>query len=359
MDYSESIILFLLSFSVSTIISRLIIVTEWIHYEYTHDTNINMVHKHHLPVPRIGGIAILSGMIAGIAYLTGNYEGNVEWLWWLSMAATPVFLGGIIEDIVNGVSEHWRLLLSFISAAIIVVSLDLQLNSIGWEWFDSTILGNYTVSLILTIFMVGGITQATNIIDGFNGLLLGFSSIALIAIAYVLIQVNDYLLLKLVLVVLGSLLGLFLFNFPSGRIFTGDGGAYLIGFLLAVISLAAVQRNSEISPWLPLLIMIYPVVEVLFSIYRKKFLLGISPFSPDRAHLHILVYRRISRKLPGVAGNHPNSVTSMIIWLFSLLAVAPAIVFWNSPLILIICLVTFSILYILIYSKLSCYSNKQ
>ena len=76
-------------------------------------------------------------------------------------------------------------------------------------------------------------------------------------------------------------------NFPSGSLFAGDSGAYLIGFLIALVSVLLVTRNPQVSAWCPMLLAVYPVWETLFSIYRKKFLRGRSPNMPDGLHLHI------------------------------------------------------------------------
>ena len=94
---------------------------------------------------------------------------------------------------------------------------------------------------------------------------------------------------------LGALLGFLVFNYPSGRIFMGDGGAYLLGFWLGELSVLLVVRNPDVSPWFPIVLLAYPVVETLFSIYRRKFLQGRSAGRPDAMHLHQLIYRRLAR----------------------------------------------------------------
>ncbi|MBT4129632.1 MAG: hypothetical protein HOE44_02810 [Candidatus Marinimicrobia bacterium] len=349
---SEITLMFLLSFFVTVSISWLILVTEEIHYEYTHDLNSNNVHQHHSPVPRIGGLAILLGAVTGSIYLyiiEAEHTLPIIWIW---VAIIPAFLGGFIEDFTQNVSPHIRLTLTFLSGLIICSQGDLTLNSIGWGWFDQNILSNQLLSILLTAFMISGASQATNIIDGFNGLLSGFSIIALIAFAIVLIQVGDHELLALTFILMGTLSGFSLFNFPSGKIFAGDGGAYLIGFLLAALSLLAIKRNNEISPWFPLLVMIYPVFEVLFSIYRKKFIHKISPYTADRIHLHILVYRKFSQTLPGILGNHPNPTTAILMWGLSMVGVLPAVIWWDQSSWLITWITAFCIIYTYLYQHI-------
>jgi len=159
-------------------------------------------------------------------------------------------------------------------------------------------------------------------------LLIGYSLLATATFGWVSYQVGDLTLLSTIFILSGSLAGLFFFNFPNSRIFTGDSGAYLIGFLLALISLLLLKRNPEVSPWFPLLVMAYPVFETVFSIYRKKFLRGISPGIPDSIHLHMLVHKRVVPRLGSFARQHPNPATSPIIWLFSLISIVTAFLWW-------------------------------
>ena len=91
-------------------------------------------------------------------------------------------------------------------------------------------------------------------------------------------------------------LGFLLWNWPRGLIFLGDGGAYFIGYLVAVLSFLLVARHrGVVTPWYPFLLFIYPVFETLFSIWRRKVVRGASPGLPDGLHLHQLVFRRLVR----------------------------------------------------------------
>ena len=96
-------------------------------------------------------------------------------------------------------------------------------------------------------------------------------------------------------------------NYPRGRIFLGDGGAYLVGLVLAVLSVLLVHRNSGVSPWFPLVLLAYPIWETLFSMYRRK-ARGHSTGRADALHLHSLVYRRVVR-WRGFAGKPSDYVT--------------------------------------------------
>jgi UDP-GlcNAc:undecaprenyl-phosphate/decaprenyl-phosphate GlcNAc-1-phosphate transferase len=213
----------------------------------------------------------------------------------------------------KSVSVRNRLLLTLLSTSIAFYELELGIKSIDWTWFDKTILAFPGVSLALTLLSAGGLAHAANIIDGFNGLLLGYALLSLAVFGSVSYEVDDLTLLSTILNFTGLLLGLFLFNFPKGHLFTGDGVAYLIGFLLAMISLLIQKRNPEVSPWFSLLVVIYPVLETLFSIYRKNYLRGMSPGIPDGIHLHMLVYKQIVPRFGAFVRKHLNPGTSVII----------------------------------------------
>jgi UDP-N-acetylmuramyl pentapeptide phosphotransferase/UDP-N-acetylglucosamine-1-phosphate transferase len=100
-------------------------------------------------------------------------------------------------------------------------------------------------------------------------------------------------LLYLSLTLTFALIGFFFWNLPFGYIFLGDGGAYLLGFLAGLLGVLVVERHPEVSPWFPLLLLLYPIYETIFSIIRKKFMRNASPFEPDPIHLHMLFYKRL------------------------------------------------------------------
>jgi len=347
------VIYFLIAFIISILTAWLIIHTEHFHYVHTHDHDCNGVQKfHEEPVPRIGGLAVLIGLIAGCFYLGVHRSSIREFLFWIGLASIPVFMGGFIEDITKKVSPGVRLGLSFISAAIAFFFLDVSFINTNWDWLDQNVLSLPSIAFFLTLLAVGGITNGTNIIDGFNGLLLGYSLLALSALGWVSFAVNDIDMFYITLVFTGSIFGLFIYNFPRGRIFTGDGGAYLIGFLLVILSFIAVKRNPEISSWFPFLILIHPIFETLFSIYRRSILRGKSPFQPDDIHLHTLIHRRVIPQLGTVAKKHHNPITSVLVWAVVLLSVLPSLFFWNNSYLLIISMVLYCCVYVWLYIRI-------
>ena len=117
-------------------------------------------------------------------------------------------------------------------------------------------------------------------------------------------QVGDDLVFGLAVLYGALVLGFFLVNFPFGKIFLGDGGAYFAGFLLAALGVLLPARNPEVSAWAAILICAYPVIETLASMRRKARRKGHSVGQPDRVHFHMLAHRRYARRI--VAGARPR-----------------------------------------------------
>ena len=150
------------------------------------------------------------------------------------------------------------------------------------------------------------------------------------------------------LVLAGATVGFLLWNYPKGLIFAGDGGAYLWGMVLGICSIQLVQRHPMVSPWFPILLLIYPTWETLFSMYRKV-ARGQSPSLADALHFHQLIYRRVVRQVfhDDTARRMltRNNRTSPWLWGFTILTVVPAVLFWRSTAIL----AAFTLLFIVSY----------
>ena len=293
--------------------------------------------------PRIGGVAILAGLIVGLALLASHgYLLGREALY-LVLCILPVFAVGLAEDLTKRVSPRARLLGSFVAAGLAFWLLDAQLSRLDIPGID--LLFRVTpIALLVSVICMGGVAHAVNIIDGYNGLAAGVGIIILGGLGFIGYQAHDMLIFSMCAVSVGALFGFLIVNFPSGSLFAGDSGAYLIGFLIALVSVLLVARNPSVSAWCPMLLAIYPVWETLFSIYRKKFLRGGSPNVPDGLHLHMLVYKRLVRFGAGqVLATHRtsrNSQTSPYLWLLTSVSVMPATLFWKStPLLVAFCVV--------------------
>jgi UDP-GlcNAc:undecaprenyl-phosphate/decaprenyl-phosphate GlcNAc-1-phosphate transferase len=248
-----------------------------------------------------------------------------------------------------------RLLLTMASGAVAAWLLHAILPRLDLPGIDAA-LQWLPFAIALTVFAVGGVANSINIIDGYNGLAGGFAIIVLAAMAWVAGQVGDMLVMSAALAMAGAVLGFLVWNWPGGRIFLGDGGAYLLGFLLAELAVLLVVRNPQVSPWFPLLLLIYPIFETLYTMFRRKAMHGASPGEPDDKHLHQLVFKRIvrhDRKLDHAAAQlRRNSQVAKFFWGPAIVLALLACVFWRSTETLMSLAIAYCVLYIVTYHGL-------
>jgi UDP-N-acetylmuramyl pentapeptide phosphotransferase/UDP-N-acetylglucosamine-1-phosphate transferase len=309
---------------------------------------------HAQPTPRIGGVAIAVGLLVAYVFdrLVNPDQNVISQFGLLMLAAIPAFAGGLVEDLTKRVSVSKRLVLSMVSAGIGAWLLGAIVTHLGIAPLD-WLLQWPIVAIVLTLFAVGGVVNAINIIDGFNGIVSGFAGFMLAAIALVSFELQDYFLLNASLALLGALLGFLLWNYPHGKIFLGDGGSYLIGFWLAELAVLIVARHPEVSPWFAALLLVHPVCETLFSIYRRKFLHGKSPWHPDGMHLHTLIFRRLNhRQWASSDPRHKvqcNSMTAPYFWFLKAVTALLAVLFWDNSTLLILATLAFVFVYVWLY----------
>jgi len=304
---------------------------------------------HAAPTPRIGGIAVALGIVAGTA-VCGFATGRMT-LWLLLLCVAPAFVWGLIEDLSKRGVVLPRLALPAMAGALGFVLLDARLTQLALPGIDD-VLTVHALAFLVTVFAVTGVTHAINVVDGLNGLAGVTSVLGALGLAIVAKIVGDDFVFAAASVLAAGVAGFLLVNYPSGRIFLGDGGAYLIGLLLAELSVLLVQRNSEVSPWFPLLLLAYPIWETLFSMYRRK-KRGYSTADADGLHLHQLVYRRLVRwrSFGGRTRDKVvrNSVASLLMWALPVVCFFGAITWWHNTLVLQVLAITFVSGYCAIY----------
>ncbi len=358
--YFLGLLFFVLSGLASGFACYLIVRYDHLHAHLSHDHNTTGPQKFHAtPVPRIGGVAILIGLlVAGVGLLPIQQRFSIDEFGYLLLAGLPAFAGGMAEDLTEKVSVLARLVLTMLAALLGAWLLGAVLERIDVPGLDTLLLWS-PLAIAFTVFAVGGVANSINIIDGYNGLAGGYAVLVLAALACVSAQVGDAFLMTAALAMIGSLLSFMVWNYPKGKIFLGDGGAYLLGFWLAELSVLLVVRHPEVSPWFPMLLLAYPVFETLFSAYRKYFLRGHSPGHPDGLHLHMLIYKRLVRVFVGSSDTtlmtRRNSMVAAYIWVMSAGCVLPAIFFWSETRLLIALTVVFCAWYIWLYRRIICW----
>ncbi len=341
----------------SLLVGILLIRTQHLHAKLSMDHDLGGVQKFHAtPTPRIGGVPILGGLLAGGMVLMWAPVAESILFWGVLLAAVPVFAAGLIEDLTKKVSPLVRLLAAFASAAIALFSVNSVLPAVGIAGLDHLLAAMPVLAMVLTVFAVGGVCHSVNIIDGYNGLMGGVVLFASLAIAYVSLAVGDMPLLVVSLALAGSILGFLVWNFPRGMIFAGDAGAYLVGFLLAELAVLLVARHpGVVSPWFPLLLLIYPVFETVFSIWRRK-KRKVAAGLPDSMHFHQMVYKRLVRWMVGSKEakhlTRRNSLTAPYLWGVALFSIMPALLFWKVEWALQLCALLFVVGYLWAYRRL-------
>jgi UDP-N-acetylmuramyl pentapeptide phosphotransferase/UDP-N-acetylglucosamine-1-phosphate transferase len=345
---------FFISFTVSTLMTLFLIRQARLHGTAL-DSDLMSVQKvHATAVPRIGGLAIFFAVVFSAMAAGWRAPAIARGTLLLLICSAVALLGGIVEDFTQRVSPLRRLIFTLTAAAMGYFLLDARIERIDWvssKWSIHYIW----LALPLTLLAVAGIANAINIIDGFNGLASVVTICMLFSLGYVALQVNDMFILVAALLVAGATAGFLVWNYPVGFIFLGDGGAYFLGFMLGELSVLLVMRNPQVSTWYAALLLIYPVFETLFSIYRRLFLRGKSPGMPDGIHLHSLIFRRIVLWAVGNDGRaltRRNALTSPYLWLLSLMAVIPATVFWRHTGVLMTFCAMFVVIYVWLYARI-------
>jgi len=208
----------------------------------------------------------------------------------------------------------------------------------------------------VTLLVVAGFTHSVNIVDGFHGLASGLMLITLCALSYMAWQAGDTLMLQMCLTSMSVLLGFFVFNWPRGDIFLGDAGAYLIGFWVVELGILIAMRNQSISPMAPVVAGLLPLIETLFSMYRRKIVKDYPVNHPDALHMHTLVYKRLllnpSINYSQEEKNSLNGRVALYFWLPAALFSAASCSLLGSTTWQLSLMVIYLAMYVWLYSRL-------
>jgi len=339
---SQLLALFVALF-VALFASLAIVFTQRFHGQYTYDLQSGVQRAHTRPTPRVGGVAIFLALLCATP-LTN--QGAQDILYPTILASAPAFLFGLAEDITKRVSAMVRLLATMASGAFAWHLTGFSIASIGVPVLDH-LLGFIVISVLFTAFAIAGVANAVNLIDGYNGMASGFVIIALLALASVAGNAGDVSLQQCALLCTAAFAGFFLINWPWGRLFMGDSGAYMGGFVVAWFCVLLCQRNESISPFAALLICVYPITETIFSIWRRV-KQGQTPGQPDSSHLHNMIFAKVLTLVPAKT-QHANPVSGLLMALLSVPSAIIAPYIYQSALACIGLTLAFVVFYWLTY----------
>ena len=295
----------LLVFLITTGLCMLIVTTRDYHSPFTSDGYEGPQKVHQRQVPRIAGLALVVSLIASTFF---QDKANASLQYTMLLCALPVFITGFVEDLTKKVSPLTRLTAALITGGLFLWMTDFRITRTNIELIDH-FLEFAPLATGLTLLSVATMINAVNLIDGLNGLSVGTASLICAALAYVTAIHGAEELAHISLLMLAAFAGICMFNFPSGYIFIGDGGAYLIGAILSFLMIALPFDLVYVSPFVSVLFVFYPLYELLRTVFRR---LGTGKFvmQPDNAHLHSLLFRAFQVK--GIGGHkYANALSSV------------------------------------------------
>ncbi len=257
---------------------------------------------------RTGGLIILFAYIGGLfffkMYSTKEFQPFI-------LSVLAIFILGSLDD-KYGLGVKRRIFFQAAIACFFVLNTDGALSD----------LDIFSIPLVLrvpfTIFAIVGVINSFNIIDGMNGLSAGLGIIAASSLGGMAFFLGDKEIFTFAALFVGALSGFMIFNL-RGKIFMGDSGSYLTGFVVSTLSLMLVARNPDVSAFAPFLIVLIPVFDTLFAVYRRR-RLKIDPFKADRRHLHHMLARRYKK----------NNVRAVLVILILQAAIAMVAVFYHE-----------------------------
>lgn len=338
------------SAAASFLVAQGLVLTAPAHGRFTMDAPGAVQKVHARPTPRVGGIGIYLALIVASALVADTDAARI--LRTLIIAGAPALLMGLLEDVTKRISVPARLAATFTSGILGCWIGGLALNHVDVPLLDAA-LGFGPIAILFTAFAVSGVANSINIIDGYNGLASGTTVIALLSLAAIAAQSSDVPLAMVAVILAAAVAGFWLVNFPWGKLFLGDGGAYFAGFALAWIAVLLPMRNPQISPWASLLVCGYPVIEVLYSVARR-WTQGQSPGQPDRRHLHSMVASRIvHRHLRDMDPTLQNSAVSVLMWVCAAFPALLGVTFYGRTSTLTLCAGCSLLLYHLLYRRVA------
>ena len=268
--------------------------------------------------PRVGGICIFLALFSSVL-MAWDISASSHQILGYFIAVVPIFAIGLIEDIVGGISAIARLIFS-VTVVVSACALGMFLHiNLGQSQIFYPLIPLFFVLFCLAAV---GMIHGTNLIDGLNGLATLWAIGALIALCFCMLNspffslAEKEILTIFVTIFCLCLVGFLSVNYPFGRVFLGDSGAYLIGFAVFILSALLIIRSPDILTLLKVSAAAsYPLMEIGWTISRRFFTKNLSIFSADNAHLHSLVYQTIDSRSSGLSVKEKNNYASLIAFL--------------------------------------------
>lgn len=236
------------------------------------------VHDH--PIPRLGGLAIFFGFILAVLLFV-DISPQIQGI---LIGAVLIVITGAVDDFVS-LPALVKLALQIIAAIIAVshgVIIERLMNPL--EAQASFSLGIFAIPI--TILWIVGTTNSVNLIDGLDGLAVGVSTISSITMLVIALIVSDSNVALLLAALAGACIGFIPYNFNPAKIFMGDTGALLLGYVLSTVSIIGLFKfYAVVSFFVPILALALPITDTVCS-FTRRILKGQNPLKADRGHFH-------------------------------------------------------------------------
>ncbi len=268
---------------------------------------------HEGEIPRLGGVIIYLFLVIFSFFLSNLVYAKELQISLLSLL--PMLLVTVKEDLTHNVDYKVRFLGLALSAAALIMFAINSLPVVDHIIVISDLFHNPVFSFAFFSLCLIALANGCNFVDGMNGLLGFYLLGALMCCMQLSYVVQDLLLAKPILLYALLTILFLLVNYPWGKLFMGDAGAYLMALLIGNWVINFFGTYESISSWNAGLIFFYPMAEVIYSVIRKLWQ-NKSPFQPDREHLHLKVFDILSTAMnkPRLA-NNLTTVFLAIFWL--------------------------------------------
>ncbi|WP_457597548.1 glycosyltransferase family 4 protein [Hydrogenimonas sp.] len=270
-----------------TFAASLVCVGLFIHYAsrlgFVDIPNERSMHK--TPVPRGAGLCFGGvGLLVSLAAIALNLNHLRDYIF-VYLAVALVYLAGVIDDR-KEVSPRLKFLF-IIAGAALVAANDIHIDTLG-HYFGYEIRLSPWIGIPFTIFAITGFTNALNLVDGLDGLAGTISLVIMGAFLWIGYVNHDELMIMLSSIFMAATAGFLLFNWYPAKVFMGDSGSLVLGFVIAVL---AVRATHFIEPTAVLFIAVLPVLDT-FIVMTRRLQRGLSPFRADKTHMHHILYNR-------------------------------------------------------------------
>ena len=274
-----------------------VIISQWPRWQHSKSflknyQGIQRVHEGE--VPRLGGLVIYIGL--WVYWLFCQYGQAMLFIQTLLISSLPLIFISVKEDLQHNTRAITRLSFMMVSCILFFLCYDLSYPIIEFPVIGDWLANSSVLSLLFFSFCVMVIINGCNLIDGANGLLPMSVLMQTLCLMFIAYETNDSFYIILLIYIIIPVMIFMGFNYPWGKIFLGDTGAYFLGFMLSMLTIIIFSEHPEIPTWVAVLILFYPAFELIFSIIRKL-IEHKSPMEPDPHHLHLKMFHLLKSQV--------------------------------------------------------------